>query len=46
MKFPKNILTFSFIFFFFSLSILSQNVPPSITDPEELEATKAERQST
>ena len=44
MKFPKNILTFSFIFFFFSLSILSQNVPPSITDPEELEATKAERQ--
>ena len=44
MKFPKNILTFSFFFFFFSLSILSQNVPPSITDPEELEATKAERQ--
>ena len=44
MKFPKNILTFSFIFFFFSLSILSQNVPPSITDPEELEATQAERQ--
>lgn len=44
MKFPKNILTFSFIFFFFNLSILSQNVPPSITDPEELEATKAERQ--
>ena len=42
MKFPK-IFNFFFYFLFFSLSILSQNVPPSITDPE-LEATKAERQ--
>ena len=43
MKFPQNIFII-FFFFFFSINIYSQNVPPSITDPEELEATQIERQ--
>ncbi len=43
MKFLQIFLTISFFFFFLSLNIFSQNVPPSITDPQELEATQAER---
>ena len=44
MKFLQIIFTISFFFFFLSLNVYSQNVPPSITDPQELEATQAERQ--
>ena len=37
-------IVYSLIITFFSIILFSQNVPPSITDPAELEATQQERQ--
>ena len=37
-------IVYSVIITFFSIILFSQNVPPSITDPAELEATQQERQ--
>ena len=33
-----------FLCFLVSINLIAQNVPPSITDPEELRATQIERQ--
>ena len=45
----KNSLLFKKILFYFfiifaNINLFSQNVPPSITDPEQLRATQIERQ--
>ena len=45
----KNFLLFKKILFYFfiifaNINLFSQNVPPSITDPEQLRATQIERQ--